>query len=270
MKKLKLYVDKIGKYKQCAIMGMKSQASYKGIIVDRILGFMVQLMVLYYFWHAIYINKETIGTRSFSQMIVYVILSTSISSVFIYPSIFFMSQEIKTGNVIYLLIKPINYQIQFVFKHFGIFVFMCILITPMFVIFSAITSNIIIPHNILFFIISLILGLLTMATFNFILGSICFWTESCDGVSYLKTVIIELCSGALIPLDFFPSYLRRFVEYLPFKGIVYTPISIFQYNYTIKEFFGQCMFQILWVCLFVILGKIIFNKAQKIVMINGG
>ncbi|CAK7079286.1 ABC-2 family transporter protein [Tissierella sp.] len=270
MKKIILCVNRLDKYLQCAWMGRKSQSSYKGIIADRVLGFVVQFIVLYYFWQAVYDNKTVIGSRTFSEMIMYTILSISISSLFIYPSIYFMSQDIKTGNVIYLLIKPINYQLQFIFRHFGIFVFMCTLILPIFGVFALFTSNFVMPHNLIFFIISLLLGLLTMSTFNFILGAICFWTESCDGVSFLKVVIIQLCSGALIPLDFFPNSLKRIVECLPFKGIVYTPISVFQYRYTVKEFFAQCMFQLAWIFVFTLCGRVLFNKAQKIVMINGG
>lgn len=270
MKKAKDYIHRIDKYLQCSFMGIKSQYSYRGIISDRVLSFVLQFIILYFFWQAIYINKTTIGNRNFEEMIMYVVLSISISALFIYPSIYFMSQEIKTGNVVYVLIKPINYQLQFMAKHFGIFLCMLSIIAPIFIIFSICISNIIIPSNIIYFAISLILGLATVGAFNFILGAICFWTESSDGVGYLKAIIIELFSGALIPLDFFPSFLRKIANILPFKGIVYTPITVFQYKYTINEFLGQVLFQIIWIGIFMIIGKLIFNKAQKIVMINGG
>lgn len=270
MKKVRLFSKKISKYIQCAWMGRKSQVTYKGIIADKVLGLGVQFIVLYFFWKAVYSEKTVICNMSFSEITLYLSLSISINALFIYPSIYFMSQDIKTGNIIYLLIKPIDYQIQFICKHIGVFIFMATLIIPSFIVFSLITGNILIPKNMMFFFISLIFGLLTMITFNFILGTICFWTENSDGISFFQAILFEILSGTLIPLEFLPIQFKNIIDLLPFRGIVYTPISIFLHNYSNYEFLTYSLFQVSWIIALAIIGRRLFIKARGIAMINGG
>lgn len=261
----------LSKYFVWIWMGVKSQLAYRAAIVDRLLGFFVRFIVLYYFWQAVYADNVVLNGRSFLEMVTYIFLSLSISSLYISPSIYFISEDIKSGNIIYLLLKPMDYQLQFICKQLGIFLYMLVIISIVFVTMYSLIVSLPIPMNPLYFLISLILGLLTVVSFDFLMGQFCFWTENSWGLTYFQFAIVELLSGTLIPLDFFPRGLQNLViKYLPFQGIVYTPISLFQNVWTGPEFFEYLMKQLAWITLFLLLGRFVYQKARKIVLINGG
>lgn len=265
------YKKRLDKYLQWVKMGVKCQTFYTESIIDKILGFIVQFIVLYFLWKAIYANSASINGRTFSEMVTYIALSITITSLYISPTIYFISEDIKSGNIVYLLIKPADYQLQFISKQVGTFIFMSAISFPILIIFHSIFLKVLIPANTFYFIISLVLGLLTVASFDYMLGILCFWTENNWGVIYFQRAIIEILSGTLIPLDFFPKGIREvIINYLPFQGIVYTPIQLFQNQWTLTAFLRYFIFQSVWISIFIFTGRMLFNKARKGVLINGG
>ncbi len=265
------FFKSIDKYLEWIRMGIKSQLAYRGTILDRLLGFSVRFIVLYFFWQAVYMNQGTINGRSLSEMITYISLSLCISSLYISPTIYFISEDIKSGNIIYILLKPVDYQLQFFSKQIGIFLYMIVFVFSIFFVFYSIVNTVPIPANPIYFIISLFLGLLTVVSFDFLLGLFCFWTENSWGLTYFQYAIVELISGTLITLDFFPAGIREVViQYLPFQGIVYTPIRLFQETWTGQQFWRYFFFQSCWILLFIMISRLIFHKARSSVLINGG
>lgn len=201
-------------------MGFLSQLNYRGIIIDRLLGFLFQFILMFFFWRAVYSDIMVINGRNFEDMFIYMLLSVSISALYLYPTIAFISKDIKSGNITNILLKPIDYQIQFLNKQFGIALFMLFILTPIVILFLFISKAHIVWGNIVLFFISLFLGFLINAAFNFLLGILCFWTENSWGIASFKLVLVEILSGTLIPLDFYPAHLQNLViNMLPFSKI---------------------------------------------------
>lgn len=262
---------RVNKYWQWVKMGLKSQVSYKGIIIDRLLGFLVQFALMYFFWKAVYKGQALINDRNFKEMFIYLTFSTSILAAFLYPSISFMSNDIKSGNIVTLLIKPIDYQLQYICKQCGIFLFMSCILSP--VLLAVCISQKFIPQMIylLLFVISALGGFLFITFFDFMLGTLCFWTENGWGIISLKTILFHFLSGGIIPLDMLPGRVRWFViECMPFSKVVYAPIMILQGKYAFDEILKQYFVLILWIIVCFTIGKLTLHKAYKGIISNGG
>ncbi|WP_414713606.1 ABC transporter permease [Schnuerera sp.] len=252
-------------------MGIKIQMFDRGIILENIFSLISQLFLSYFLWKGIYGGRAVLNGRTFFQMINYIVLSVGISNIFIYPNIYFMSMDIKSGNIAYTLLKPLDYQMQFIFKNIGIIIPMSGISFFSVLIFRIFVLQLEAPVNFIYFIISTFLSFLTVITFDFVLGMICFWTENSWGINAFKFAIISFFSGKLIPLDFFPGYLKHIaINILPFSGIVYTPIDIYQSYWSIKNFLIYLIRQSGWIIVFILLGRYIFNLARRHVFINGG
>lgn len=78
-----------------------------------------------------------------------------------------------------------------------------------------------------------------------------------------------ILGGVLIPLDFFPDWLRAAALSLPFSYTIYGPARLFVQ----PEFarFADLLFrQGLWLCLFALLLTAFYRRGARWLAINGG
>jgi ABC-2 type transport system permease protein len=261
------------KSKKYAILfwvNVKAQFAYRGIVLEVVFDYIMELILLLLLWRAIYGDNQILYGRSFSQMKGYLIASCTISYFFSYPSIQFLSLDIRNGEIAYTLIKPIDFQVQFFFKCLGRTVSYMIIVLPMCIIFarlSGATSS----GNWIFAVASLLTGVIICICFDFFLGIICFWTENSWGIALARQVVLQYLSGAFVPLDCFPTqFTVIFRDYLPFSGIVYFPVQFATCAYTFSYFLNRMLLQTVWCLVFIILGRILYLIAKKKTFVNGG
>lgn len=269
--RMKHTLSGIKKYTQWIRMGIKSQTFYRGIITDRLLGFIVQFVLMYFFWKAVYGKQNILNGRTFSEMFLYLVFSTSIFALYLYPSLSFLADDIVSGNIVTLLIKPIDYQLQYICKQFGIVLFMSAILAPVLLVSCAVIGFIPQAVNFILFLLALLLGFLFITSFDFFVGTFCFWTENNWGLTSIEGILFEFFSGALIPLDFFPAGIQKFVaEILPFGKVVYTPIQILQGKYPLANLWMDYLLLLFWTLLCLAMGRVLLNKAYGCLISNGG
>lgn len=96
------------------------------------------------------------------------------------------------------------------------------------------------------FILSVINALFIKFCIIFIAALTAFWTNSVTGVTWARVAITNLFSGALIPLGMFPDWLQKIASFLPFQGIINTPVQIFLNNVETEEIIKMLIIQIFW------------------------
>lgn len=125
--------------------------------------------------------------------------------------------------------------------------------------------------NLLFFVISVVFSLLINFSINFLVATICLYTESIWGINILKEVIVLLLSGASIPLVFFPEGLRNFVAYLPFQAIYNTPLSLLiQKEISIQDSLREILIQLMWAIITAALAHVFWKVSIRKITVNGG
>ena len=76
------------------------------------------------------------------------------------------------------------------------------------------------------FLVSLALAVVVSFGFRFLYNSAAFWITDVRGVTTLALTVSLFFSGMVLPLTFFPSWLRAIAHALPFASIVQTPIDV--------------------------------------------
>src|SRR6202161_3282308 len=66
-----------------------------------------------------------------------------------------------------------------------------------------------------------------MAAINFMIGTCAIPLKSILALIRAKYWLIELLSGLLIPMSFFPEWVQQVLAWLPFEHIAYTPLQIY-------------------------------------------
>ncbi|MNQ99788.1 hypothetical protein D3C85_1155380 [compost metagenome] len=106
---------------------------------------------------------------------------------------------------------------------------------------------------------------------NIITGLFAFFLENNEGLMRMKRVAVDLFSGLIIPISFFPGWSKSILEWLPFQAITYLPSAVFTGKITgrdaILQNFGV---QVLWFLLLIIPIYALWVKSKTRLFVQGG
>lgn len=126
------------------------------------------------------------------------------------------------------------------------------------------------PLHFVLFLITLILGLLVMVSFCTLIYILTFFTVSPLGLRMVFSSTVELFSGAIIPLPFFPEKVQRVAELLPFASMQNVALRIYSGSMSRIEMEKAAALQIFWLVVITFIGKGLCRAAEKRVTVQGG
>ena len=125
--------------------------------------------------------------------------------------------------------------------------------------------------NLLLFAVSVVMAVMINYSVDFIVGTICLYTESIWGINIMKQVVVLLLSGATIPLAFFPEPLRSIVYHLPFQSIYNAPLSILlDAGSDFKSVLTILGTQLMWCIVMSLISKLFWKVSLRQITVNGG
>lgn len=239
------------------------------------IGNLLYLIVVYYLWKAIYASSgsDTVNGMTFSDTLIYLVLATALFNFMEMYTVWEMGRSIQSGKIVLELLKPMKYRSYLFWTYSGQFVtnfFFTFL--PTFIVVAFVTHGAIhLGANLLFFVISVIMAISLNYSINFIVGTICVYTESIWGINIMKQVVVLLLSGATIPIAFFPEPLRTITLYLPFQSIYNAPLSILlDASPEPAKLAATLGTQLLWCIAMMVLSKLFWKVSLRQITVNGG
>lgn len=232
-----------------------------------------QIFVFYYIWMTIYKFDNLINGISKDQIITYLILSRIIYTQITYGFIPKMGKIIHTGAISMELLRPMDFMSMMFFERIGDFLaFASMTAIPVLVI-CALTLGIDAPKDpftLICFILSLLIALAISFFFDFFVGLLTFYTNYSWGLQAFQEAFISLFSGALIPIAFFPNWLKIIANFLPFQQMSYSPISIYLGIVKGNQVYEILLFQLMWLIIMFTFTRLFYSFAIKKVTIQGG
>ena len=199
-----------------------------------ILSGILSSLIVIFLWMAIYrsAGEEVIGGYSLKEMVTYLLGGGLINSFILTtaenPE---TSQSIQDGTLSSLLIQPVHPYGVWFFRDLGNKAFLFLLgLAGYTVVFFFFKGYLVFPASLgplLLFLISM--GLAALLQFFLFEGFslLSFWVENTYGIRFTLRVIMEVVSGAIIPLSFFPGMLQKIFFLLPFPFLIYLPMRIY-------------------------------------------
>lgn len=260
-------------YRSIALIKFKEEFAYKHRALFSLIGSTLAVILLWYLWTAIFTSSpETIiGGFSLSAIITYTIISTAMrapnSTYFEYG----IESDVRTGFISTQMVKPYSYPIYQFFINMGESFYKMITLTVPMLLLGFLFFNLSLPVNTLAFLISVTLGFIINFAMAMITGLWAFWTAgNIWGLRHSRQILSDMISGAIIPLSFFPIWLSDIANLLPFKAIYSIPLSIYVGHITGEQIYYAILQQLFWVGLFSILIVLIWKRAEKRVVSQGG
>ena len=183
---------------------------------------------------------------------------------------------IRSGNVSYEYVRPISfYKKWFATLYANRISGVLLRFLPVIIISTILPKpyNLSSPYSIysfILFIITLLIGSLIVNAFSLIMHLITFYTLNEKGVLALFTVISEIFAGGIVPIAFFPKYLKILADILPFKYTIDLPFRIYSGNIDLYNSFPLIILSIIWLIILILIGLFISKNVSKKVIVQGG
>ena len=195
-----------------------------------IVTYLVNVTVYYFIWKALYQKGGTLQGFSFEEMITYVAVGWIIRTFYFNNVDREMANDILEGHIAAKLSRPVNYQAMQISQAAGEASFRILMFTVPTGLMILLIYPVRAPASLTAaaaFLLSLVFSFAIFAALNFIIGTCAVYLHSILSLIRAKYFLIEVLSGLIIPLTFFPPFLSRVSELLPFQHISYTPLMIY-------------------------------------------
>lgn len=238
-----------------------------------ILGNLLYIGIVYFLWKSIYQGRDLLRGLTFNETMVYIALGSTVFFLLKTYSDWIIHYEIREGIIATYLIKPMDYQMYALFAVIGSTLMNILAITIPTILFMLFALKITFATGIglLLFPLSFVFALVISFCLDFFVGLMGFYSESVWGLSSVKEIILMVASGALIPLQFFPEGLRNILFWLPFQAVFHTPLMLVtKPDQGLETFVPMLAVQLFWVLALIVLTRLFYNQAIKVLRISGG
>jgi ABC-2 type transport system permease protein len=242
---------------------------YTGIIT-----YLINVTVYFFIWRAVFANATgSIAGFSLPQILTYVSVGWIIRSFYWNTIDQEMAYEVIDGKIAMDFIKPVSVQWMWLARAMGESAFRLILLTAPTAIIVTLLFPVLPPASKLNFVLFLVAAFgsfFIMGALNFIIGTCAIPLTSILALIRAKFWLIELLSGLLIPLNFFPRSIQILSSLLPFEHIAYTPLQIYLGRLSLGETLRLLALEYFWVVALLLLGHLWWVRATRKIIIHGG
>ncbi len=103
-----------------------------------------------------------------------------------------------------------------------------------------------------------------------IVGLIAFWAMELGNFGMVKDSIVRILSGSVVPLWFFPDSVQTISKFLPFQYTYQTPLAIYIGAIDPLDAAGVMGIQLVWIAVLYAVLYVVWSKAKKKTLIQGG
>jgi ABC-2 type transport system permease protein len=238
-----------------------------------IITYFLNVTVYYFIWTAVFRSSPTIAGYTLEQMLTYVSVGWIIRSFYWNTIDQEMAYEVIEGKIAMDLIKPVSVQGMWISRAMGESAFRLGLLTLPTAVVVALVFPVLAPasrEDFVLFLAGVLGSFFLMGAINFMIGTCAIPLKSILALIRAKYWLIELLSGLLIPISFFPGPLRKVLAWLPFEHIAYTPLQIYLGKLDHAQAVRALCVQWVWVIALMWLAHLWWERSVRKITIHGG
>jgi len=247
-------------------------AAYAGIATQFFWGFMLILM-----YRAFYLANPEAFPMTFQQNSTYIWLQQAFLTIFMTTGLDNeLFELITSGNIAYEMIRPMNVYNMWMVKQMANRMSKALMRCIPILLFAALLPK---PYGLslpadmtsfVMFLITMVLGFLTMLAFQMLAYITVFYTMSSAGIRMIMIMVTEFLTGAYVPYPFLPEKLQAVLNLTPFAAMQNLPLRVYSGNIAGAELMTQFQLQVFWLFALVLIGKLWMNHALRRVVVQGG
>ncbi|AJY75057.1 ABC transporter permease [Paenibacillus beijingensis] len=263
------------KYAAYTVTTLKNTQVYKFDLLLRVINSFILVIAFREVWKAIYANGDglAVSTGVTSQeMQTYAMLAVILFAIIPPSNAYEISDKVRDGSIVFDMQKPWDFQLMYLARAAGSFLFgiLYIIIPQIIAIFLFFHIDYPTGLQAVAFVVSVLLAFLLSFLINFIVNMTAILFTEIWGIEVFKSVVTDICSGAMVPLWFFPAAVGRVLEWLPFQGIFNIPLSLFIGKIAGSAIWEQIAFQAGWCLILLLFSRLLLAWIERRLVISGG
>ena len=236
-------------------------------------GSILMMMIVFYFWRAVYADTDAVGGMKAQETITYMLFAQILAPLVRWSLILDFGGMIREGAIGIELLRPADFQARFYVQGLTAALVSLVrqalplgMIAWLFFglklptdpkIWVAFTVTVLVGNAILFF-------------FDWTFASLAFYTTEVWGMHILREGVATFFSGAMIPLAMLPGWLQSVAGALPFGQALYAPIGLLTGIIPLSQLPQVWLGQAIWLVSLGIISRITFNLAARQITVQGG
>ena len=237
-----------------------------------ILNTLIRLVIYVEIYRALYGGREAVDGITMSMVINNFILSLGLESFFVVND-FYLGNRINNGSIATEMLLPVSFHGRVLADNLGVAAFKLIFHFVPAMLVAIIFIGIAAPASagaFGLFVLSALFGYGVLWSLSFLFQMFSFWLINVWAIMTIKNVFVNVLSGAMIPLWFMPETVRKIIAFTPFEGIYFTPVQIYLGTINGGEILAGFIKQLVWICLLMACGFVLWNKGKRKLVVQGG
>ena len=185
-------------------------------------------------------------------------------------------EAITGGGVAYELTRPIDLYSLWYCKNLAVrFSDASLRMVPILIVSMLLPKpyGLVLPQNpfiLLATLISVFFATMLMCSTAMFVYIFSFYTLNPRGLRVIYFSTVDLLSGNIVPLPFFPESIRSLLELTPFAASTDVPLRIYSGDIPGGEILPRMLLQVFWLIVMLLLGKLAMSRALRRTVIQGG
>ena len=211
--------------------------------------------VYYFIWEAAYATRPegaSIDGFDLGQIVTYAAVAWMIRSFYFGRVDQKIAREVRSGDIARHLLRPIDYQLMRLSEAFGESAFRLVALTAPSAALVYLAFPVAAPAGLAAaaaFGLGLLFSFAIFFELSYLVGLTAAFTKQAAGLRRAKTAAVELLSGLLVPLSFFPEWAQEVLRWLPFRMVADVPLNLYLGRYAGTEALQQLGLQAGWALL---------------------
>lgn len=267
------FAQSVRTYRECVRLGFMNTLAYRLRYYTGIVTYFIYVSVYYFIWKAIYEHSSSIEGFDFGHILTYIAIGWIIRSFYFNNIDQDMAEHVMDGRLAMDLIKPINTQSMYIAHALGESLFRAGMLTLPTAALILLVFPVRLPASALHFgafLLSVIFSFFLVAAINFAVGTLAIRLKSILGLLRAKYFLLELFSGLLLPISFFPEIFQKLFRVMPFQYISYIPVLLYLGKINGRAILGSLALQVLWVIVLLAIGAAMWRWSSRKITIQGG
>ena len=267
-----MMVRAIGRYSFVLWTAARQQWVYRAEMALRSISTVIFMGTFVALWAAAFgvSGQAELAGYSLAEMVWYLAMTESIalsaSRIFIE-----ISEAVRAGDLAYTLARPTSYPLLQVATSLGQSL-------PRFFLNLAVAAGVVAlslrqlvgsPAGLGAFLLTAAFALLLDALIAVLIGLLAFWLEEVTPVFWIYHKLLFTVGGLFLPLEMFPTWLRRIVRWLPFQFITYVPARSFV-AFQPGAFAHAVGGQLAYIVGLSALIALVWSRARRRLVVHGG
>lgn len=251
---------------------LRSLIAYQMALVFGLVANTLGTLAIFYLWRSVLSNSSRAGGFDWPHMKAYLLIAFVAGSLVSSYTDYRLAGRVLNGDVVMDLVKPLDYQASRFAEAIGSAVYeLCLAgvgVALAILVFGGVALPG--PGEIALSVLSMLLVVPLRFGIIYATGLLTFWTKNYVGLQAGRTALVTFLSGALVPLAFFPGWLRIAAYALPFAGMAAIPGMIFVEQLRGTDAVLAVAGQAGWAVALWWLTKALWSRASRQLTVHGG